>query len=69
MRMVFCAVKNHHLIEAAGMKIAPLEVAKYFAHETMIPEIEGINTLCVPQMGGDRTRSIRSFRADSRLVV
>lgn len=38
----FICVKNKHLIEAAGMKIAPLEVAKYFGHEHMIPEIEGI---------------------------
>ena len=38
----FLCVKNKHLVEQAGMKIAPLEVAKYFGHENMIPEIEGI---------------------------
>ncbi len=48
----FLCVKNHHLIEAAGMKIAPLEVAKYFAHETMIPEIEGITPFAVHKWAG-----------------
>ena len=38
----FLCVKNKHLVEEAGMRIAPLEVAKYFGHEHMIPEIEGI---------------------------
>lgn len=38
----FLCVKNKHLVEAAGMKIAPIDVAKYFSHETMIPEISGI---------------------------
>ena len=38
----FLCVKNRHLVEAAGMKIAPLEVAKYYSHENMIPEVEGI---------------------------
>ena len=48
----FLCVKNHHLIEAAGMKIAPLEVAKYFAHETMIPEIEGITPFAFHKWAG-----------------
>ncbi|MBN1469626.1 MAG: hypothetical protein JW924_12945 [Fusobacteriaceae bacterium] len=34
--------KNKHIIEENGMKIAPLDIAKYFGHENMIPEIEGI---------------------------
>ena len=38
----FLCVKNRHLVEAAGMKIAPIDVAKYYSHEHMIPEIEGI---------------------------
>ena len=38
----FICCKIRHLLEAAGMRIAPLEVAKYFGHENMIPEIEGI---------------------------
>lgn len=39
---IFLCCMNKHLIEAAGMKIAPIEAAKYFGHEHMIPETEGI---------------------------
>lgn len=38
----FICCKIRHLLEAEGMKIAPLEVAKYFGHEHMIPEVQGI---------------------------
>ncbi|MEG1847571.1 MAG: DUF5672 family protein [Lachnospiraceae bacterium] len=38
----FICCKIRHLLEAEGMSIAPLEVAKYFGHENMIPEIQGI---------------------------
>lgn len=38
----FICCKIRHLLEAEGMKIAPLEVAKYYAHEKMIPEVQGI---------------------------
>jgi hypothetical protein len=38
----FICCKNRHLFEAAGMTFAPLELAVYFGHESMIPEIEGI---------------------------
>lgn len=38
----FICCRIRHLLEAEGMRIAPLEVAKYFAHENMIPEVEGI---------------------------
>lgn len=38
----FICCRIRHLLEAEGMSIAPLEVAKYFGHENMIPEIEGI---------------------------
>ena len=48
----FLCVKNRHLVEAAGMRIAPLEVAKYFAHETMIPEIEGITPFAFHKWAG-----------------
>ena len=40
------------VVEAAGMRIAPLEVAKYFAHETMIPEIEGITPFAFHKWAG-----------------
>lgn len=39
----FICVKNRHLFEAAGMKIAPLEVAKYFGREHPIPENENLD--------------------------
>ena len=38
----FICCQNKHLFDAAGMQIAPLEVAKYFGHERMIPEVKDI---------------------------
>lgn len=38
----FICCQNKHLFEAAGMQIAPLELAKYFGHERMIPEVKDI---------------------------
>ncbi len=39
---IFLCCMNKHRIEAAGMKIAPLEAARYFGHEHPLPETEGI---------------------------
>lgn len=39
---IFICCKNKHLFEEAGMRIAPIEIAKYFGHEKMIPEVQGI---------------------------
>lgn len=39
---IFLCCMNKHNLEKAGMKIAPVEVAKYFGHEHMVPETEGI---------------------------
>ncbi len=39
----FICVKNHHIFEAAGMRIAPLEVAKDFGREHPIPENENVD--------------------------
>lgn len=39
---IFLCCMNKHLIEAAGMKIAPIEVARFFGHEHPLPETEGI---------------------------
>ncbi len=36
---IFLCCKYRKEIEAAGMRFAPIEVAKYFGHEHMIPEI------------------------------
>ncbi len=48
----FLCCKNRHLVEAGGMRVAPLSVAKYFAHETMIPEIEGITPFAFHKWAG-----------------
>jgi len=38
----FLCTQNRHILEANGIRYAPLEIAKYFAHESMIPEIKNI---------------------------
>lgn len=38
----FICCKIRHLLEAEGMRIAPIDVARYYAHEKMIPEVQGI---------------------------
>jgi glycosyltransferase involved in cell wall biosynthesis len=38
----FVCVKNKHIFEEHGMRFADIDIAKYFAHEVMIPEIENI---------------------------
>ena len=48
----FICCKNRHLFEGAGMKYAPLEVAKYFGHESMIPEVEGIRPFVFHKWAG-----------------
>ena len=39
----FICCRMRHLFEAQGMRFAPLELAIYFGHEHMIPELEGKN--------------------------
>lgn len=48
----FICCKNKVLIEENGMRIAPLDVAKYFGHESMIPEIEGITPFVFHKWAG-----------------
>jgi hypothetical protein len=38
----FICVNYRHIFDEHGCKIAPIDVAKYFSHETIIPEILGI---------------------------
>lgn len=38
----FMCVQYRHLYEKNGIRFAPVDVAKYFAHEIMVPEIKGI---------------------------
>lgn len=59
----FLCCKIKHLLEAEGMKIAPLEVAKYYAHEQMIPEIEGITPFAFHKWDGANVRYPNFFRA------
>ena len=40
---VFICCMHKHDFEAAGMRFAPMEVAKYFGHEMTIPEIEDVD--------------------------
>lgn len=63
----FLCVKNRHLIEEAGMRIAPLEVAKYFSHETMIPEIEGITPFAFHKWAGTNSVYPR-FKGEPKLL-
>ena len=39
---IFLCCKYRNVIEEAGMRFAPIEVAKYFGHEHMIPEIKDV---------------------------
>lgn len=38
----FICVNYRHTYKEHGIKFADIDIAKYFSHETMIPEIEGI---------------------------
>lgn len=48
----FICVKNHRLFEEAGMRYAPFELAKYFGHESMQPEFEGIRPFVFHKWAG-----------------
>lgn len=64
----FICCENKHVFEQAGMRIAPIEVAKYFGHEQMIPEIEGIEPFLFHQWRGKNEQYPR-FRNIPRLLV
>ena len=48
----FICVANKHIFEEHGMKIAPLDIAKYFAHERTIPETIGITPFAFHKWAG-----------------
>lgn len=48
----FLCVKNRHILIKHGIKFAPLEVAKYFSHETMMPEIKNIKPFAFHKWAG-----------------
>jgi glycosyltransferase involved in cell wall biosynthesis len=51
----FICAKNKHIYEAEGMKFAPLEVAKYFSHEAMIPEVQNIKPFVFHKWAGSNS--------------
>lgn len=52
----FICVKNRHLFEAARMKFADLNIAKYFSHESMIPEVRGIRPFAFHKWMGSNSK-------------
>jgi glycosyltransferase involved in cell wall biosynthesis len=48
----FLCVKNKLLLESHGLKFAPLDVARYFSHESMIPEVRGIKPFAFHKWAG-----------------
>jgi glycosyltransferase involved in cell wall biosynthesis len=48
----FICAKNRHIYESNGIKFAPLEVAKYFSHEAMIPEVKNIKPFAFHKWAG-----------------
>jgi hypothetical protein len=52
----FLCCKNRHILENNDCKIAPIDVAKYFAHESMIPEIEGIVPFAFHKYAGSNSK-------------
>lgn len=52
----FLCCKNKHILEANGIKYAPIEAAKYFAHESMVPEIAGIKPFAFHKYAGTNSK-------------
>lgn len=52
----FICVKNKHIFEANGMKFAQIDTAKYFAHESMIPEIINIKPFVFHKWAGSNSK-------------
>lgn len=52
----YICVNMRHEFEKAGCKFAPLDVAKYFSHETMIPEIKGITPFAFHRNHGTNSK-------------
>jgi glycosyltransferase involved in cell wall biosynthesis len=57
----FICTKNKHIYEAEGMKFAPLDVAKYFSHEAMIPEVKGIKPFAFHKWAGSNRNYPRFY--------
>lgn len=52
----FLCCNNRHILEENGIRFAPLEIAKYFSHETMIPEIRGIKPFAFHKWAGSNRK-------------
>ncbi len=50
---IFLCCMNKHLIEAAGMKIAPMGVARYFGREHTLPENKGMKPFIFHKWWGE----------------
>jgi glycosyltransferase involved in cell wall biosynthesis len=48
----FVCVKNKHIFEANGIRFSPLDVAKYFSHDAMIPELRNIKPFAFHKWAG-----------------
>lgn len=64
----FICCKIKHLLEAEGMKIAPIEVAKYFGHENMLPETKGIRPFVFHKWYGTNAE-YPNFSANKRNIM
>jgi len=51
----FLCVQNRHTLLQHGIKYAPMEVAKYFSHEIMIPEIKNIKPFAFHKWAGSNS--------------
>lgn len=51
----FLCCNNKHILEKNGVKFAPLDVAKYFSHESMIPEVNGIRPFAFHKWAGSNS--------------
>jgi len=52
----FIAVNYRHIYKEHGMKYADIDVAKYFSHETMVPEVEGITPFMFHRYAGTNAK-------------
>jgi hypothetical protein len=49
-------VNNRHIYKENGMKFADIDVAKYFSHETMVPEVSGIIPFAFHKWSGSNSK-------------
>jgi hypothetical protein len=45
-------INNRHIFKEHGMKFADIDIAKYFSHESMVPEIVGIKPFAFHKWNG-----------------